>query len=81
MFTTDDDHAVLVEQIRSLRDYNRAKSAEIAELKNAEVHLRAELERRRKEIEKIYRSPTWRIGRLILSPALVMRVIFRKLRK
>lgn len=76
-----DDREVLVSQVNSLRDHVRAQAAELAEIKNVEAHLILELQRREKEIQKIYRSPTWRTGRLILSPAIIARAVARKVRR
>lgn len=81
MFSSADDREVLVSQINSLRDYNRVQSAELAELKNAELHLKSELQRREQEIKRLHRSPTWRIGRFVLSPAIVVRSVVRKIRR
>lgn len=80
MFTSADEKEVLVSQINSLRDYVRTQSAELAELKNTENYLRSELRRREQEIKKLYLSPTWRTGRLILSPAILVRALARKVR-
>lgn len=80
MFNSADDREVLVSQINSLRDYVRTQSAELAELKNTENYLRSELRRREQEIQKLYLSPTWRTGRLILSPAILGRALARKVR-
>ena len=81
MFNSADDREVLVSQINSLRDYVRTQSAELAELKNTENYLRSELRRREQEIQKLYLSPTWRTGRLILSPAILLRALARKVRR
>lgn len=81
MLSSADDREVLVSQVNSLRDHVRAQAAELAEIKNVEAHLILELQRREKEIQKIYRSPTWRTGRLILSPAIIARAVARKVRR
>jgi hypothetical protein len=81
VFDKNDDRSVLVEQIRSLHEYNRTQAAEIAELKNAELHLKLELQKRQDQIERIWKSPTWRTGRVVLSPALILRAAIRKIRR
>lgn len=81
MFSSADDREVLVSQINSLRDYNRTQSAELAELRNVANSLKSELHRREQEIKKLYHSPTWRTGRLILSPAILARALVRKVRR
>lgn len=81
VFSPGDDREVLVSQINSLRDYVRLQSAEIAELRNTEAHIKTELQRREDERNKIFSSPTWKVGRLVLSPLLLVRALLRSLRK
>ena len=78
MFDVHDDKEVLIAEIDSLRDYIRTQASEIAEIKNTEIFLFNEMRRREREIEMIYSSFTWKIGRLVLGPALLLRSIFRR---
>jgi hypothetical protein len=81
MFDTQDDREVLVAQIDSLRDYIRILAAENAEMKNAEMFLKSELRRREKEIQMIFSSITYQVGRIVLGPALLLRGLCRRVRK
>ncbi len=80
MFDKQDDRETLVAQIDSLRDYVRSQSADIAEMKNAEMFLLSELRRREREIAMIFSSRTYRVGRVILAPAFLLRGLYRKFR-
>lgn len=80
MFEVHDDKEVLIAEIDSLRDYIREQASEIAEIKNTEIFLFNEMRRREREIEMIYSSFTWKIGRLVISPALLLRSAIRRLR-
>jgi hypothetical protein len=81
MFDTQDDREVLVAQIDSLRDYIRILAAENAEMKNAEMFLKSELRRREKEIQMIFSSITYQVGRIVLGPALLLRGLYRRVHK
>jgi hypothetical protein len=81
MFDAQDDREVLVAQIDSLRDYIRILAAENAEMKNAEMFLKSELRRREKEIQMIFSSITYQVGRIALGPALLLRGLYRRVRK
>ena len=81
MFDAQDDREVLVAQIDSLRDYIRILAAENAEMKNAEMFLKSELRQREKEIQMIFSSITYQVGRIVLGPALLLRVLYRRVRK
>lgn len=78
MFDAHDDREVLVAQIDSLRDFNRSQASVIAEMKNAELFLLGELRRRERELEMIQSSRTWKISRIILGPALLLRALYRR---
>ena len=80
MFDKQDDREILVAQIDSLRDYVRSQSADIAEIKNVENYTRSELRRREREIAMIFSSRTYRVGRIILAPAFLLRGLYRKFR-
>jgi hypothetical protein len=80
VFDKQDDREILVAQIDSLRDYIRSQSAEIAEMKNVEMFILNEIRRREREIAMIFSSRTYRVGRIILAPAFLLRGLYRKFR-
>jgi hypothetical protein len=49
-------------------------------MKNAEMFLLSELRRREREIAMIFSSRTYRVGRIILAPAFLLRGLYRKFR-
>ena len=66
-----DDH----EHLAQLKAFAQQKAAEAADLRVNVEQLRRRTNRAEYLLENVYNSWTWRVGRLVLFPASIVRVI------
>ena len=64
-------------KVLHLRDYNLGKAAELGEVKADLAKNQRDLNQERKQLEAIYASRTWNIGRLVLRPIRVLRRLLK----
>jgi hypothetical protein len=67
--------------IESLRRYGQEQAAEAAELRLKVRWLEGQNKRLERRLKRVYRSWTWRIGRVVLFPYYLVQRLVERLRR
>ncbi len=69
------------EDVKKVRAFAREQAAEAADLRLMVKFLEREHKIMHRRLERVYRSYTWRVGRVVLFPIHVMQWAMAKLRR